>query len=148
MKKIVKERDDIVFYIKMYPLRSHPSAYKKSKAIVCAKSLKLLDDAFAGKQLPEPSCETTEVDDNIKLAENLGITGTPAIVLQDGAIVPGYKDAETLVRIIEASVAAEEEIAEEGPGEAEEAAAAPEEEEAEETSPEPEKEEERAVPWY
>jgi thiol:disulfide interchange protein DsbC len=144
MKKILKERDDIVFYIKMYPLRSHPAAYKKSKAIVCAKSLKLLDDAFAGKQLPEPSCETTEIDDNIKLAESLGISGTPAMVLQDGAIVPGYKDAETLVRIIESSVEAEEELAEEVPGEPEEEAATEAEEDEEEASSEPKK----AIPWY
>jgi thiol:disulfide interchange protein DsbC len=101
MKKIVKDRDDIGFWIKMFPLRSHPTAYKKSKAIVCAKSLKVLDEAFAGKKLPEPSCETTEVDDNIKLGESLGITGTPAIILQDGAIVPGYKDAPTLIQIME-----------------------------------------------
>ncbi len=103
MKKIIKERDDIMFYIKMYPLRSHPAAYRKSKAIVCAKSLRLLEDAFAGKTLPEPTCETTEVDDNIALAEELGITGTPAIILPDGAIVSGYKDADELVKMIEAA---------------------------------------------
>jgi thiol:disulfide interchange protein DsbC len=114
MKKIVKDRDDIGFWIKMYPLRSHPAAYKKSKAIVCEKSLRLLDDAFAGKELPEPSCETTEVDDNIKLAESLGITGTPAIILQDGAIVPGYKDAKTLIQIIDQVSKAMEGYEEEG----------------------------------
>lgn len=101
MKNIIKDRDDIVFYIKMYPLRSHPDAYKKSKAIVCSKSIKLLDDAFAGKTLPEPSCETSEVDENIKLAEELGVTATPTIILPDGAIVPGYKDADALVALIE-----------------------------------------------
>jgi thiol:disulfide interchange protein DsbC len=122
MKKIIKERDDIVFFIKMYPLRSHPAAYKKSKAVVCAKSLRMLDDAFAGKTLPEPTCETTEVDDTIKLAESLGITGTPAIILPDGAIVPGYKDAEALLKLIEAAgEALGLEEAEEAPAEAEEA---------------------------
>lgn len=100
MKKIIKDRDDIVFYIKMFPIRSHPQAYKKSKAIVCEQSLKLLDDAFAGKSMPEPSCETSEVDDNIRLAESLGISATPTIILPDGAIVPGYKDADTLVNLI------------------------------------------------
>lgn len=100
MKKIIKDRDDIVFYIKMFPIRSHPHAYKKSKAIVCEQSLKLLDDAFAGKSMPEPSCETSEVDDNIALAESLGISATPTIILPDGAIVSGYKDANTLVDLI------------------------------------------------
>jgi len=103
MKKIIRERDDIGFYIKLFPLKAHPDAYKKSKAIVCEKSLKLYDEAIAGQKLPAPTCETTEVDDNIKLAESLGITGTPALILPDGAILPGYKDAKDLIQIIDES---------------------------------------------
>ena len=100
MKKITEERKDIAFYIKMYPLESHPEAYKKSKAIVCEKSLALLEDAFDKKPLPEPKCETTAVDENIKLAQKLGITGTPTSILPDGRIIPGYKDAKTLLNLI------------------------------------------------
>ena len=101
LKKIVKRRKDVAFLIKMYPLPVHPEAYDKSLAIVCKKSLKLLDDAFAGKKLPKPDCKTDVVDNNIKLAKRLGITGTPAIILPDGRLIPGYVDADTLLEILD-----------------------------------------------
>ena len=106
MKKIVEERKDIVFYIKMYPLPMHPAAHEKAKAIVCEKSLALLEDAFSGKTLPKPTCETTVVDDNIKLAGKLGITSLPTLILPDGKVMPGYKDAKTLLGLIDSSTPA------------------------------------------
>ena len=83
----------------MYPLAMHKDSYEKAKAIVCAKSLALLDDAFEKKELPKPNCETSVIDDNIKLAEKLGISGTPAIITSDGKVVSGYKDAKGLIEL-------------------------------------------------
>ena len=104
IKKILEKRKDIAFYIKMFPLaKLHPKAYEKSTAIVCEKSLNLLEDSFAGKSLPESKCKTSEIDENIKLAEKLGIRGTPAIILPDGGIIPGYKDADSLISLIDKS---------------------------------------------
>lgn len=103
IKKITSERDDVAFYIKMFPLPSHPGAYDKSRAIVCAKDPKLLDDAFANKPLPKPECDSTAVDDNVKLAGELGIRGTPAIIFPDGRLLPGYVPAEVLLQLLENS---------------------------------------------
>jgi thiol:disulfide interchange protein DsbC len=100
MKKIIDERKDIAFYIKVYPLKNHPEAYEKSKSIVCEKSLALLEDAFAKRPIQKPKCETSVVDENIKLAEKLGITSVPSLILPDGRIIPGYKDAKTLTTLI------------------------------------------------
>ncbi len=101
MKKVIKERKDIAFYIKLYPLPMHKDAYAKAKAIVCEKSLSLLEDAFERKPLPAPKCETTAIDDNVKLAQKLGITGTPAIIMPDGRLIPGYLEADALIKQIE-----------------------------------------------
>lgn len=101
IKKIVAKRTDLAFYVKMYPLAMHPGAYEKSKSIVCQKSVKLLDDAFAGKKLPKAECVTDEIDNNIKLAEELGISGTPAMILPDGRLLPGYVPGDTLLEIID-----------------------------------------------
>lgn len=98
-KKIIDKRKDIAFYIKMFPV--HQSAVEKSKTIICEKSLKLLDDAFAKKQLPKPKCETSAVDENLKLGKKIGISGTPSIILPNGNIIPGYKDADSLLSIID-----------------------------------------------
>jgi thiol:disulfide interchange protein DsbC len=101
MKKILEERKDIVFYIKLYPLKQlHPEAHEKSKAIICEKSLTLLEDAFEKKVIPKASCETTAVDETILLAEKLGISSTPTSVLSDGRLVPGAVDAKTLLDLI------------------------------------------------
>jgi thiol:disulfide interchange protein DsbC len=102
IKKILETRKDIAFYIKLFPLDIHPEAYEKSKAIICGKkSVKLMDDAFAGKKLPKPDCETKEIDDNIRLGKSLGITGTPTIIFPDGRLLPGYVEGPTLIKILE-----------------------------------------------
>ena len=98
---MLQTRKDVAFYIKLFPLPMHKDAYGKSKTIMCEKSLALLEDAFAGKELPEPKCETTAVDDTIKLAQKLGISGTPAIIFPDGTLVPGYIEADKILSILD-----------------------------------------------
>lgn len=101
MKKVIAERKDIAFYIKMLPLVSiHPNAYEKAKAIVCEKSLALLEDAFDKKELPKPKCETSIVEDNLKLGQKLGISGTPALIFPDGRVHSGYMDSQSLIKEI------------------------------------------------
>ena len=102
MKKVLEKRKDIAFYLKMFPLvKIHPKAYEKSMTIVCKKSLALLEDNFAGKKLPPPECKSKEIDENLKLGERLGITGTPAIIFPDGSIAPGAMDANALISRID-----------------------------------------------
>ena len=101
MKKVIEKRKDISFAIKMFPLAFHKGADVKAKTIVCEKSLALLEDAFAKKPLPAPKCDTKAIEENIKLAEELGIRGTPAIILPSGNIIPGYKDADALIDLID-----------------------------------------------
>jgi len=101
MKKVVQKRNDIAFFIKLYPLSFHKDAYGKSKSIVCEKSLALLEDAYAKKSLREAKCETTELDENIELAKKLGLRGTPAIILPNGNLISGYKDADSIISLID-----------------------------------------------
>ncbi len=105
LKKILETRKDIVIYIKLYPLAIHPRAYDKSRTIVCRRSVELLEEAFEGKKIPEPEgdCGISEVDANIKLAKELGIGGTPAIILPDGRMVPGYVTADVLLNLIDST---------------------------------------------
>jgi thiol:disulfide interchange protein DsbC len=100
MKKVIAERKDIAFYIKMLPLPIHPQAYEKAKAIVCKKSLSLLEDAFEKKELPKPDCETKVLDENISLSQKLGIMGTPALIFPDGRVIPGALDAKSIIGML------------------------------------------------
>ena len=100
MKKVVKDRKDISFHIKMFPLKMHAGAYDKAKAIVCEKSLALLESAFENKPLTAPKCKTIAVDDTIKLAGKLGITSAPTLVMPDGRVISGFRDANALKELI------------------------------------------------
>jgi thiol:disulfide interchange protein DsbC len=100
MEKVVKEKKDVTFYILLFPLAMHKDAYWKSKSIVCNRSLKMLEDAFAKKEIPQPACDTKEIDANMKVAEALGITGTPALVLPDGRVHTGMMPAKQLIDFI------------------------------------------------
>ena len=90
IEKVVKQRKDIAFFIKLFPLKSiHPDSYRKSKAIACeknnAKALKMLEDAYAKKDIPKPSCDTTVVDDNLALGTKYAISGTPTLIFPNGS---------------------------------------------------------------
>ena len=103
MKKVVAKRKDIAFYIKLLPLQIHPDAYWKSKSIRCNNSLQLLEDNFEKKPIPRPECEAKEIDENIKLAKDLGIIGTPTIIMPDGSIHIGFIEADQLIAMVDSS---------------------------------------------
>lgn len=89
MKQVLKQRDDIAFYLIMYPLTSiHDDSYRKSKSILCAKDnaerLKRLELAYDKKPVPDPECETDAVDVNMKSASDNGVFSTPTVFSGDG----------------------------------------------------------------
>jgi thiol:disulfide interchange protein DsbC len=79
----------------------HKDAYWKSKSILCSRSLKMLEDAFTQKPVPRADCDTKEVEDNIRLAQSLGITGTPTLVAPDGRVHAGMMPAEQIIQFIQ-----------------------------------------------
>jgi len=104
MEKVIEKRRDIAFYIKLFPLSSHKDAYWKSKSIVCKMSLKLLEDCYAKKDIEKTDCDTKEVDETIKLAESLGITATPTIILPDGRLRTGAIPENDLINLIDGKI--------------------------------------------
>lgn len=105
LKKLVVIEPDLAIYIKLFPLKMHPDAYDKSRVILGSNSLEVLDRAFAGEKLPAPGEKDRKepVDETIKLGESLGISGTPAMILPDGELVAGARDAETIRKLLSES---------------------------------------------
>jgi thiol:disulfide interchange protein DsbC len=99
--KVVAERKDIAFFIKMFPLPMHKDAYEKAKAIVCEKSLRLLEDSYEHKPLPKAKCRTSAVDDSIAAGKKIGVNATPTLILPDGRMITGVSDAEALIADID-----------------------------------------------
>lgn len=101
IKKVVAERKDIAFYIKLMPLPMHPDAFWKSQSILCKNSVQMLEDNFVKKEIPKPDCDNKqEIEANIKLASELGITGTPTLVFPDGMVAIGGKDAKAIIDLV------------------------------------------------
>jgi thiol:disulfide interchange protein DsbC len=101
LKKVVAERKEIAFYLKLMPLPMHPDAFWKSQSILCKNSVQWLEDNFAQKEIPKPDCDNKqEIETNIQLASELGITGTPTLVFPDGMVMAGGKDAKTIIDLV------------------------------------------------
>ncbi len=101
MEKLVQEKKEIVFFIFLYPLPFHKDALWKSKTIQCRKSLPLLVEAFAHREIPKPDCDTQEIEENIKLAEALDITETPTVVLPSGKVHGGTLATDQLFKFVQ-----------------------------------------------
>ncbi len=102
LKKLVTLDSDVVIYIKLFPLKMHPQAYDKSRVILARHSLELLDAAFAGGTLPPASEQEPggSVDATLRLGESLGIQGTPTLLLPDGTLHSGFRNAETIQKLL------------------------------------------------
>lgn len=104
LKKLEKMAPDVAIHVMLMPLAMHPAAYDKSRAVLEKRSLKLLDTAFAGKELPKPSTADAgkaALDENIKFANANGINGTPTLIMPDGTIMVGGMDAADLKQALE-----------------------------------------------
>jgi thiol:disulfide interchange protein DsbC len=101
LDKVVKADPEVVFFIKMMPLASiHPDSPRIAKAVLCEGTTKLLEDSFAGKKIPDPTCQSDAVERTLRLAQDLGIGSTPTLILPDGRIVPGYRPADAILEML------------------------------------------------
>ncbi len=65
-------------------------------SIWCAKDQQTaMTNAKAGGEVVAATCET-KVEEQYMFGQQVGVTGTPAIVLEDGSMIPGYQPAERL----------------------------------------------------
>jgi len=101
MKQVIAKRKDIAFQVIMFPLPMHKEAYPKAQAVLCEKSGALLDEAFSGKSVPEPKCSNEALERSIAHGKELGITGTPSLVREDGTMMSGTMPAEKLIEWID-----------------------------------------------
>ncbi|HBA71393.1 MAG: hypothetical protein A2X82_14285 [Geobacteraceae bacterium GWC2_55_20] len=103
LKKLAKIAPDVAIHVMLYPLPMHPGAYDKSRSVLESMSHDLLDKAFEGKEIPKPTKESSKkaIDENIKFANANGISGTPTMVMPNGKVEVGMRDAETLKKMLE-----------------------------------------------
>lgn len=84
-----------------YPRAGIPSeSYNKIATAWCAKDQQ---DVFTrvkrGENVPTAVCDDNPVAEHFALGRDLGVSGTPSIILMDGTMIPGYKPAAELAKI-------------------------------------------------
>ena len=72
--------------------------YLKAISVWCSKDrADALTKAKAGKEIEEQTCDNP-VADHYELGKKVGVTGTPAVLTQDGRLMPGYMPAKLLAQ--------------------------------------------------
>jgi len=75
-------------------------SYQKMISVWCSDDRKKsLTQAKNGQNLPEREC-ANPVLEHYALGNEIGISGTPALVLADGRVIPGYMDADRLAALL------------------------------------------------
>lgn len=102
-KEIVGNHPDVAFYVKPFPRNRDKETRDKALSIVCAGTVRALEDAFEGKPLPEGTCGSTAVDETIRAAERFNIRSTPTMIFPDGRVVPGALEADAILSLLNES---------------------------------------------
>lgn len=83
--------------------RGGPGTQGHRKAINawCADNReKAITQAKQGESIPDRECDHP-VDEQFELGQQLGVSGTPALVLENGRLIPGFKPPEALAQILD-----------------------------------------------
>lgn len=76
-------------------------SYNKAVSVWCAKDrAKAMTMAKQGKDIEQRTCDNP-VAKHFSLGQELGVNGTPALMLENGQIYPGYAPADKLISILE-----------------------------------------------
>ncbi len=74
---------------------------RQMESVWCAEDKKsALDAAMKGKTPPEKNC-SIEIGQHYQLGLLFGIQGTPAIILDDGTLIPGYQGPNELKQFLD-----------------------------------------------
>jgi thiol:disulfide interchange protein DsbC len=79
---------------------ANADSYDKMISVWCSDDRhKSLAQAKNGQNLPTRDCENPVLKHHA-MGNQLGITGTPALVMPDGTLVPGYMDVDRLTAML------------------------------------------------
>lgn len=95
------EKEGIRVRYLFYPRAGEKSAsYDKAVSVWCADDRnQAMTDAKFGKDVAQKTCDNP-VKAHMALGEQLGVRGTPALVLDNGEMVPGYVPAKRLAAML------------------------------------------------
>jgi len=76
------------------------SAYNKAVSAWCADDPnEAITLAKEGKRIPEKTCDNP-VGEQFRLGQNIGVSGTPATVMENGRLVPGFRPPAAMAEVL------------------------------------------------
>ncbi len=106
-RKLHRELDELLGYGIEVRYLAYPRAgvgsdsFNKIATAWCAKDPNAALTAFkAGRPLPIDVCAGNPVANHYALGGALGVSGTPAIILEDGSLIPGYQPAAAFAELL------------------------------------------------
>jgi len=100
--------NNYTLYVFLFPIEQlHPDATNKSKKAWCAKDrAKAWTDLMTNGQVPQNKGDcATPIARNIELAGQWHINGTPALIFEDGRMVPGAIPKEQIEKFLSEAAA-------------------------------------------
>lgn len=75
-------------------------SFDKSVSIMCSKTpLKAMDRAKQGRSIDSATCDHP-IKQHMQLGQEFGVRGTPAIVFDNGEMLPGYRPVAEVVKML------------------------------------------------
>ncbi len=106
-RKLHSEMDELNSYgIKvrymMFPRSGvNTPSYYKAVNVWCSKDQQdSMTKAKAGESIPSASCNNP-VESQMLIGQKMGVTGTPALLLENGTLIPGYRPAKELADLLD-----------------------------------------------
>ena len=88
-----------VFFPRMGP---GSESWAKAEAVWCSDNQQqALTEAKQGKKIDAPSCGATPIAAEYEMGNRIGVRGTPAIMMEDGELIPGYIPAKELAEYLD-----------------------------------------------
>jgi thiol:disulfide interchange protein DsbC len=79
--------------------------FNKMISVWCSKDRQqALTDAKSGKEIEKATCDNP-VKQELEIGRNVGVSGTPALILPNGELLPGYLPADRLASYLKESAA-------------------------------------------
>jgi len=106
-ERSLQEVKDITVYTFLIPILGGDSP-EKTRAIWCSKDSMgawlgwMLEGKLPAK--PTGACDDSAIERNLALSRRTHVTGTPAIIMEDGSRVPGALSAEQLEKRLQSAV--------------------------------------------
>jgi thiol:disulfide interchange protein DsbC len=99
----IPELNDMGITVHYYGFpRSGPNtpSFAKYVSVWCSDDQQsAMDDAKQGRNVDRQNCENP-VAEQYQLGQQVGVTGTPAIVMESGRIIPGYRPAKQIAEVL------------------------------------------------